>query len=59
PSRHRGPPAGLTPALLSLVPRQVLPLMGCCPPALVRCQQNPIVTVLAECWWPYDPPSAS
>ena len=32
---------------------------GCCPPALVRCQQNPVVTVLAECWWPYESPSAS
>ncbi|MCV5687525.1 hypothetical protein OFN32_25240, partial [Escherichia coli] len=26
PSRHRGPPAGLTPASLRLVPHQVLPL---------------------------------
>ncbi|WP_228014109.1 hypothetical protein, partial [Vibrio sp. OPT46] len=26
PSRHRGPPAGLTPASLGFVPHQVLPL---------------------------------
>ncbi|WP_212578441.1 hypothetical protein, partial [Vibrio parahaemolyticus] len=32
---------------------------GCCPPAPGHCQQTPVVTVLAECWWPLESPSAS